>query len=272
MRISVTISSPGPNSAPILFRGDYLEEIDRAVALGFQAVELHIRDPKAIDRISILHKIEKTGISVSTIGTGQAYGEDRICFTSPDEKASRAAIQRIKDQVDFASDLGAKIIIGLIKGPLPLESSERTLATKRALDGLRECAGYAEKSGVFLVLEAINRYESNFLNTAEETDRFIQEAHSPAVGLHLDTFHMNIEEVSIEEAIINHSRRLLHMHLADSNRMAPGMGHLDFRSILSALRKIGYEGYLGLECLPSHDPQSAAEHALRFLKQLLPKA
>jgi len=265
MNISLTISSPGSKNAPIIFRGDYSEEIVRAAAMGYKAVELHIRDPKAVDRKAILRNLEETGMEVSTIGTGQAYGEDQIFFTSPDEQVRRATVKRIKDQIDFASELGAKVIIGLIKGPLPELEPERATARARAIDCLRECADHAQKARVSLPVEAINRYEANFLNTAEDTYRFVQEIGSSAVGLHLDTFHMNIEEVSIEEAIKRYADRLIHIHLADSNRWAPGMGHLNFDSILSVLGEIGYHGSLGLECLPMPDAQKAAEHAFRYL-------
>ena len=105
----------------------------------------------------------------------------------------------------------------------------------------------------------------------ERQPHFIEEVGSPALGIHLDTFHMNIEEISIEDAIRKHAKRLLHMHLADSNRWVPGMGHLNFQSILSALREIGYPGYLSLECLPMPDAQKAAEHAFRYLEDLLSK-
>ena len=269
MKMSLTISSPGPKSAPILFAGEFAEQISRAAAIGFKAVELHIRDPKTVDRRSILQSLEKTGMEASTIGTGRAYGEDKIFFTSSDKQVREAAVKRIKDQVDLASLIGANVIIGLIRGPLPEGEVERATARAYAIDCLKECADYAQKAGIELPLEAINRYETNFLTTAEETERFIREIDSDALGLHLDTFHMNIEEVSIEEAIKKHARRLIHMHLADSNRWAPGMGHLDFKSILSTLRETGYPGYLGLECLPMPNAQNAAEHALHYLEDLL---
>ena len=271
MKLSLTISSPGSRFAPIVFRGDYSEQIDRAADIGFRAVELHIRDPGTIDRNALRRTVEKRKMAVSTIGTGQAYGEDRIFFTSPDEGVRRAAVQRIKSQIDFASELGAMVIIGLIRGPLPEEESEKALARIRAADCVRVCGHYAEKIGVRLAVEAINRYESNFLCTAGETAYFIEEVGSPALGIHLDTFHMNIEEISIEDAIRKHAKRLLHMHLADSNRWVPGMGHLNFQSILSALREIGYPGYLSLECLPMPDAQKAAEHAFRYLEDLQSK-
>ncbi|RPJ10109.1 MAG: sugar phosphate isomerase/epimerase [Deltaproteobacteria bacterium] len=269
MKVSLTISSPGPKTAPILFRGDYAERIAEAAAIGYRAVELHIRDPKTVDRFSIQRSVERTGVTVSTIGTGQAYGEDRIFFSSIDKEVRRAAVQRIKDQIDFASELGAKVIIGLIRGPLPELEQERAVARSRVIDCLKECADYAQKGNVQLPLEAINRYENNFLNTAEETDRFLRETGSSLLGLHLDTFHMNIEEVSIEAAIRKQAKGLIHMHLADSNRWTPGMGHLDFRSILSTLRDIGYHGYLGLECLPRPDAETAAAQALRYLEEIL---
>lgn len=271
MKISLTISVPGSKTAPIIFQGDYSEEIVRAARIGYKAVELHIRDPKAIDQKAIRRSLEETGIRVSTIGTGLAFGQDRIFLASPDEGVRRAAIQRIRDQIDFASELRAHVIIGLIKGPLPESEPERGLARQRMVDGLRECADYARKADVQLPVEAINRYESNFLNTAGETHGFIQEVGSPCVGIHLDTYHMNIEEVSIEEAIKRHADRLIHIHLADSNRWAPGMGHLDFKSILTALKEVRYQGALGLECLPRPDAETAARSALRFLKEVMPE-
>lgn len=269
MKVSLTISSPGSTTAPIIFRGDYVEKIVQAAAIGYKAVELHIRDPKVVDLKGILQCVEKKGVEVSTIGTGQAYGEDQIFFTSEDEPVRCAAVQRIKDQIDFASQLGARVIIGLIKGNLPAEESQKANARSKAIDCLKTCADYAQKADVRLLLEAINRYEANLLNTAEETEKFLQEIGSTVIDLHLDTFHMNIEEVSIERAIRKHAKRLMHMHVADSNRWAPGMGHLDFHSILSELRDVGYQGYLGLECLPIPDPQRSAEQAIEYLEGIL---
>lgn len=271
MKLSLTISSAGSPKAPILFRGDYAEDIIRAARIGYRAVELHIRDPKSVAQRAILQVLEKTGVEASTIGTGQAYGEDRIFFTSPDGEIRRAAVRRIKDQIDFASRLGAKVIIGLIKGPMPEPERERDLALANAVRCLRECAEAAEKASVQLAIEAINRYETNFLCTAEEAERFIDEVGASAVGLHLDTFHMNIEEVSMEGAIRKCAARITHMHLADSNRLVPGMGHLDFHSILSVLKEIGYQGHLGLECLPLPEAQKAAEHAFRYLGDMMAK-
>jgi sugar phosphate isomerase/epimerase len=269
MMLSLTITQKGSKFSPIVFQGDYAIHIGAAAEIGFRAVELHIRDPKAVDRSGIVRALEERKMAVSTIGTGLAWVEERLAFTSPDGEVRRAAVQRIRDQIDFGGLLGAKVIIGTIKGPLPESEAEKPVARSRALTCLKECAEYAEKKGVPLSVEAINRYETNFLNTAVETAAFISEVGSDLVGMHLDTFHMNIEEVSIEETIRSHAKWLTHMHFADSNRWPPGKGHLDFGSVLRAMKEAGYGGYIGLECLPLPDPDSAARQAFNHTTRLL---
>ncbi len=269
MDLSITISSCGSKFAPIVLQGDYTEQIQIAYSLGFKAVELHIKDPNAINQPLIFRAIKDTGIKVSTIGTGQAYVDEKISFSNPDAQIRRRAVQRIKDQIDFAKQLDAKIIVGTIKGPMPEDPSEKVIAKNRVVECLKECAKYAEKSNTILTLEAINRYETNYLNTAEQTVELINEVNSPVVGLHLDTFHMNIEETSINKTLKDYSRFLTHIHFADSNRWAPGIGHLDFRSIIATLTEIKYQGFLGIECLPKPNSLDAAKQALNFLNSIL---
>jgi sugar phosphate isomerase/epimerase len=234
--------------------------------LGFKATELHIQDPNKINRAAICKALQKSGMRVSTIGTGQAYVDEGLSFSSPDAAIRERAVQRIKDQIELAKELKAKVIIGTIKGRMPEAPEDKVTARKRVIDCFRECSTYAKKYETYLTLEAINRYETNFLNTAEETAKFIDEVGSPLLGLHLDTFHMNIEEVSIEEALRKYARYLIHVHVADSNRWAPGMGHLDFRGIVKTLREIDYQGFLAVECLPKPEPLLAAKQALAYLQ------
>ncbi len=266
---SITISAPGSKFSPIVLQGEYASQIRLAASIGFKAVELHICDPNKVDRQAITKAVESSNLVVSTIGTGQAYVDEHIYFTSPVSEVRRAAVQRIKDQIDFAKDFGAKVIIGTIKGPLPADEDSQNLARKTAIDCFRECAEYAERSKVRLTLEAINRYETNFLNDASQTVEFIRQVGSPVVGLHLDTFHMNIEEISIEETIHRNRDHLIHLHVADSNRWSPGRGHVDFLSIMRCLRAVDYQGFLGVECLPLPEPSAAAENALTYLEHLI---
>lgn len=269
MILSVTISSLGSKFAPIVLQGDYIEGIKKAAEIGYKAVELHIRDPKAINASDIISAIKSNKLVVSTIGTGQAYIDERIYFTSIDKYVRDAAVQRIKDQIDFAALLKAKVIIGTIKGLLPENNNEREIALERVIICLKECADYAQNKGVLLVLEAINRYESNYLNTAEQAVEFIERINSPIIGLHLDTFHMNIEEISIVETIKKYSSYLSHLHFADSNRWAPGFGHINFAEILATLKEVNYDGYAGIEALPLPDGESAARQAISYIGKLM---
>ncbi|MGI6038225.1 MAG: TIM barrel protein [Limnochordia bacterium] len=269
MKLSVSISAPGSKFAPIMLQGDYAEKIYEAKELGFSAVELHIRDPKAVDQGKILGALEKTKLAVSTIGTGQAWVDERLSFASADGEIRRRAIQRIKDHCDFAAQLGGIVIIGTIKGPLPGDSHGDLLAKTRAEDCLRECADYAGALGVQLTVEAINRYETNFLNRGLEVVEFIEGLNRPNVGLHLDTFHMNIEEIHLAQTIRDCRDHLIHFHLADSNRWPPGYGHIEFLPLLTALREIGYKNHLALESLPLPDPQQGARRGREHIEELL---
>lgn len=269
MDLSITISAYGSKFAPIVLRGDYAEQICIAHQVGFKLVELHIQDPNKIDQDRILQSLQSTGVKVSTLGTGQAYVDERLSFSDSDAEIRKRAVQRIKDQIKFAHKLGAKVIIGTIKGTMPENFAAQESARQRVLACLQECSAYAESLTVELTLEAVNRYETNFLNTAEETAAFIKEINSPALGLHLDVFHMNMEEVSIEVALKTYAPLLRHMHLADSNRWAPGMGHLDFKGLIKTLNEVNYQGALAIECLPRPDAMVAARQAFDFLSPLV---
>ncbi|MBA7550667.1 5-keto-L-gluconate epimerase [subsurface metagenome] len=268
INLSVTISSLGSKFAPIILQGDYVEEIQKARKIGYKAVELHIRDPKTINVSEIMEAIKRNNLTVSAIGTGQAYVDDNIYFTSIDKEIRSAAVQRIKDQIDLASKLNSKVIIGTIKGILPENKNGRAIAVERATACLKECTEYAKYKKVNLVLEAINRYETNFLNNAKETVDFIEKIDTSVIGLHLDTFHMNIEEKLIAQVIKEYSSYLEYLHFADSNRLSPGLGHINFSDIMLALKEINYNGYIGVEVLPLPDPYSAAKQALSYIVKL----
>ncbi|MDD4896254.1 MAG: TIM barrel protein, partial [Atribacterota bacterium] len=109
INLSVTISSLGSKFAPIIFQGDYVSGIKKAKEIGYKAVELHIRDPKAIDIPAIIGAVKKNNLIVSTIGTGQAYVDERLHFTSANAGVRNTAVQRIKDQIDLAAPLKAKV-------------------------------------------------------------------------------------------------------------------------------------------------------------------
>jgi len=135
-------------------------------------------------------------------------------------------------------------------------------------ESLLECAKVAEELDVQILLEAITRYLPVIIKTIEEGIRMIDEVASPSVKLLADTHHMNIEERSITKSIRQAKGYLAHVHFSDSNRLAPGQGHIDFYKIAEALRDIGYEGFVSGEIQPEPDPSTAARLTIELIRSL----
>jgi sugar phosphate isomerase/epimerase len=174
----------------------------------------------------------------------------------------------LKEYIKLAYNLDAYLVllgsaIGKIK-----PNMKRDKCTKLLVECLRESAVYAKDFGVSLAIEPINRYETDFMNTVEEGLKIIELINSDNVHLLIDTFHMNIEEPSIESSIRMARNEVIHVHIADSNRWPPGFGHLDFKSILNSLKEIGYNRYLSIECLPKPDLDTALKEGVDYLKSL----
>jgi sugar phosphate isomerase/epimerase len=127
-------------------------------------------------------------------------------------------------------------------------------------------AEYAQERNVSIVFEAINRFENNYLNTAQETVAFIRENGLPNTKILLDTFHMNIEDADMSKAIFDCGDLLGYVHIADSNRHYAGAGHINMKEIFSALKKINYSGYISAECLPLPDENTALAGWIQGIK------
>jgi sugar phosphate isomerase/epimerase len=264
MNLSIVLSTHATRFSALAFQEDWSENARHMADLGYDAVELAIRDPKLLDCEGVARLVGKCNLFVSAIGTGQAYGEEGLSFTDPRAEIRQRAIARIRDHVDFAAPFGAVVIIGLIRGRTQAGVS-RDQAMDWLREALRECAAYAAPKGVRLAIEAINRYETDLIPTAASGLALLDELGIDNLGLLLDTFHMNIEEPSICESIARTGKRLFHFHVADSNRWYPGAGHIDFPSILATLRQIGYAGYVSGEMMPLPDPMTAAREMIGYL-------
>ncbi|WP_240422085.1 sugar phosphate isomerase/epimerase family protein [Paenibacillus periandrae] len=267
MKLAVTIVNQASSEAPFVLRGTYTESMKAAASIGYDAVELHLAHPNEVNLEEITLASQQYGIRVSSIGTGLSYLRDGITLTHTDEKLRRDAIERVKAYVHLAKELHCVVIIGLIKGII--KNSVSPDAYRQMLDeSLKECIQVAEEAGVTLVLEAVNRYESDFLNSISDCISFIDTFQTDKLKIHIDTFHMNMEEDHIAANIVQAGKRIGHVHIADSNRQYPGKGHYNFTETLEALAKIGYEGALSVECLSRPTPIDAAEGAYRFLRNL----
>jgi 5-keto-L-gluconate epimerase len=269
MKLSYTISA-APTRFAAVAAADVLETIPALGGLGFDGVEMAIRDPAQVDLDGLAEAAERAGVAVPAIGTGQAYLEEGLSLTAPDERVRVRAAARLLAQVAVARRLGALLIVGLIHGPIPPET-DRAAAAERLLEGLGTVARAARTAGVRIVVEPINRYESNWLNTVEEVLDLLDRLGEDNVGVLPDTFHMNIEEGDVGAALRRGGARVWHVHVADSNRRAPGWGHLDFGAVVRTLDEIGYGGFVSAEILPLPGVLDAAWQTIRALRPLVPR-
>ena len=266
--LSIVLSTHAAQFEAVAFKGDFEGNVARIAKMGYNGVELAIRDPNLIDGDTIVEVLDRCGLTVPAIGTGQAWGEEKLSFTDPDPAVRQAAIQRVKDHVPFAARMGAMIIIGLLRGIVrPEVSYEQAMVW--LVEALQECSAAAALANVRLCLEPINRYETTLINNAAQGLTLIDQVGAENFGLLLDTFHMNIEEPSIEESLRAVGDRLFHFHVADSNRWYPGAGHIDFASVLCTLEELGYDGFISGEFMPMPDPDTAAQEAIRYLRGLM---
>jgi len=173
-------------------RGEGLEKSFALISrLGFDGVEIAVRDPAIVDASRILDLAQGYGLEIAAIGTGQAFVDEGICFTHPRASVRKKAVKRIKDQLLLGKNLKAPVII----------------------------------------------------------------------------FHMNIEDSDISRSLKGAAPYLAHVHLADSNRHAPGQGHIDFKPVFSTLKRIGYKGYISMEIMPKPDPETAVILSAEFLEK-----
>ena len=264
--IKLSIAIAAKNALPsafVVYRG-FEECIPRAAELGYDGVELALKDVSEINpsRLDVL--LKSNGLSVSCVSTGQVFADTGYMFTDTDKKR-RAVLTRIfKSMIDFASEYGQLVNIGRIRGMIGEDGKAN--AEMRFIELAQELCDYARKRGSTLILEPVNRYEINFINTVEQGVELLKKVNRPNMKLMPDVFHMNIEDVTIGAELAKHIDHISYIHLADSNRLAPGWGHTDFRDIFTNLKKVDYSGWASVEILPVPDPDSAARQAAEYLK------
>lgn len=267
MKLSMVLSTHAAQFEAVAFKGDFEANVARIAGFGYDGVELAIRDPKLVDPDELQAVIAHHKLVMPAIGTGQAWGEEGLCFTSDDSNIRQAAIERVKSHIPLAAKFNASVILGLIRGITP-KGQSHTQSMAYLVEALQECSAAAAPHGVRYALEPLNRYETDLIHTVADGLDLIERVGADNFGLLLDTFHMNIEEPSIEESIRICGDRIFHFHVADSNRWHPGAGHLDFKRILDALFATGYNGFVSGEFMPIPDADTGARNAIAYLKPL----
>lgn len=241
----------------VYFGEDVSKSFDRVAKFGYDAIEL-VGEPNAYDTKRVRGLVNDYGITVSSICS--IYNHERD-LAHPDAAKRRKAVDYVKSVADMSAEVGAPIMIvaPTANGKTsPLANVDDEV--KWAIEGIQEGAEYAAKLNVNLCIEAWNRYETYMLNRLDQALDMWKKVNLPNVGIMGDTFHMNIEEEDLAEAIRKNGDALIHFHLADNNRKAPGLGTIDFAPILKALQDINYQEHLTFEILPAAaDPFAVME-------------
>lgn len=230
---------------------DLHDTINRAARHGFDAVEITAAKHLGVEssrqyRQEVKHWIQDAGLECS--GLHYIFDGSVKLATADREMNARCADYLCK-VIDVAADMDARTVIigsgGTTRSFDP--GADRTEAARCMADVIHKAGEYAADKDVYLAVEAINRYETNFLNTMREATEFVAMVDHPHVRTMADTYHMNIEESDMIEAVRTYGYALQNLHLADSNRHAPGTGHIDFKAIADALLETGFNKYCSFE-------------------------
>jgi sugar phosphate isomerase/epimerase len=242
---------------------------DFATAAGYDAIELRGRPDHALrQRLPELRDAVRAGVVMPTVCVDMPH-----FFGAFDAELRRDAIAQLKSQLSVIAEVGGRLAMspasyGMFSRRLPPFTPPRAEAEDREvlLAGLAELAEHAAAEGVWFCLEPLNRYEDHMVNRLEQAVDLIRAVGRDCLRVAADTYHMNIEEDDPVTALRAAAPLLGHVQVSDSNRLQPGSGHLDWPALIGALRSVGYDGYLALECRLRGDPATAVAAVPGFLR------
>jgi sugar phosphate isomerase/epimerase len=266
VKSSVTISLVKSLNGAWVFKDDLSISIPKAKQIGFDAVELFPASAEDIDTKLLRRLLDDNQINLSAMATGAGKVLYNLTLTSSDKTVRQKAVDFIKKIIDFGSPFNAPAIIGSMQGNIGKNSRQDTLA--QFAETLNELGRYAKQRNVILLFEPLNHHSTDVANTLADGIEIIKNSGSDNVKLLADFFHMDTEEKNIAESIKQAAEFIAYVHFVDSDRKPAGMGHIDLKSAVDALKSIGYDGFLSAEASPWPDSQTAAEQTIKIFKLL----
>ena len=253
--------------------------------MGFDLFEFGIEGTSDLDYSEAAKVAKDNGLAVSVCA---AMGPDRDLIHA-DETVRSNGMDYVRHCIDAARTLGATNVVGPLYSAVgrtwQSTEDERKRDTDLLVNQLKALSSHAGDSGVTLCVEPLNRFETSFMNLAQQAIDVVDRVEHPACGILLDTFHMNIEERSVGDALRAAGSRLKHVHGCENDRGAPGSGHVPWNEVRDALKDINYDGPVVIESFTSKvktiaraaaiwrsfspTQDALAEDGLRFLRQLL---
>ena len=284
-----------PLTQPVVLRGTIEEVCKTAKKYGYDAIELHIREPKRYHASVIRKTASDYGLAIAAVATGMEYTVGGLSLIDDDIVKREAALNRVYEHADFCAALspgsasgnksgpssgnypgaslenfpGTRLIVGIMRGNVPKNGNVNVYSSIFS-QNLGKICDYAEKIKVPVVVESIIRYINNYFCGVGETMDFITAQNRKNLSLHIDTHHMVVEERNIRESLLYCKNKPLgYVHYSDNNRLYPGGGAIDFKELTRTLVEIGYGGTISVECLPWPSQEECAQRAIINMKNYL---
>jgi sugar phosphate isomerase/epimerase len=268
MKLSVAVAgADAPPSAFVVWRG-FEESVRKAADFGYHGIELALKEASDVEPAKLDRMLAARGLETSCISTGQVFAVLGLYFTHPDESARARVLEVFRGLVDLAQDHGRLINVGRARGFY--QDGQTPEQTERLfIDMARRICDMGGPKGVTLMIEPVNRYELNFVNSVDDAAKLLARVERTNVGIMPDVFHMNIEDAHVGDALYRNAKWVSYVHFADSNRLAPGQGHLDFADVFSGLQRAKWDGWVSIEILPKPNPDTAARQAAEHVLPMI---
>jgi len=257
-----------PKNYAVTFRGDIDDIAGRAAAVGAEALELHIRDPKQYSGEALLDTARRNGLSYAAVTTGLEYIKNGLSLINDKSEIRKKAVKRLKEHIDFAESIECPwVVIGIMRGNIP-DFEKYDEYEGRLTEAVFELSDYVKDKPVGILIEGINRYVTNYLCSVTETLAYINKIGRPNVKVHIDTHQMNIEDIDHAEAIRACGEKLGYVHLSDNNRACPGGGNMDFMPIMKALYEVSFSGCVTVEGVQREPGDRELKSSIDMLRRM----
>ncbi|MGA2534460.1 MAG: sugar phosphate isomerase/epimerase family protein [Terracidiphilus sp.] len=242
------------------FDESHLPLLQRIRAAGFDGVEVPMYRGRDLPVAALRTGLAETGMecTICSILT------DGLSAISDDANIRARTVERLRENIATTAEAGARVIAGPMYAPVGYLPGRRRTADewKRAVDCWQRLGPWLVQHDVVAAIEPLNRFETFFLNTADDAVHLCDEVGHPNVGILFDTFHANIEERSIADGYRKVGRHLKHVHTCENDRGTPGSGHIEWSQVFEAIGETGYDGWLTIESFASNMPEIASAAAI----------
>lgn len=267
MRLSYTVATPEVGALATGLTGWSTDALTRLAAIGYRGVELQTRDPRAFDNARLAADVRRAGLVATGISTGPVSADDGLYLTSTDPENRSAAVNRLIRATELAAECETHVTIGGIRGrlgwsPDPAASREWLVA------GVEAALERAGRLGVTVMIEPQNRHVTDVFNRVQHVVDFVTELGTDGLALVADSYHLALEERSVPAALVvaHRSGLLGHVQVSDTNRLAPGWGHLNWPDFFGTLQALDYSGWICVEAVQDPDTDSVARQGYTWAR------